>query len=180
MKTGRGYGKPIIPFYLLWSAVLAVAFIIAVAKPAHSDEYIAPEPVVMWGFDTNLVQLQAPKKAWGIRSVARYIDANTSIDFEFAHCTQLECIKVSVDEYGYTKWLGMTYPTVSYMEVDLNSTYLPSGSLLKPARNNIACHELLHALGMPHHSGNGCLNQRQPLPSEDELNALREHYSNLA
>ena len=181
MKTGRGYGKPVIPFYLLWSAVLAVAFIIAVAKPANA-ETIEPEPVVSWGWTTDSIVVQGPHYAWGSRKVMRYIDDELpGLTIYFGKCylhPYIPCVKIRTDEYGREGWVGMMTPAPLGADILFNESYMPSvDKLYAGSRQNIACHETLHMLGMPHHSAYGCLNQRLPYPSEAEMEALREFYN---
>lgn len=180
MKTGRGYGRP----HYYWTIpMLAVALItlLLTAKPANA-ETVSPEPVVEWGWETSAIVVQGPEHAWGARKVMRYIDNELpGLTIYFGKCylhPYIPCVKIRTDEFGLRGWVGMEYPTPVGANISFNESYMPSvDKAYAASRQNIACHETLHVLGMPHHSGYGCLNQRMPYPSEAEMNVLRAFYN---
>jgi hypothetical protein len=164
-------------------SVFLAAALVSLPMAANAEE-TTPEPEIEWGIEAPAMIVQAPKHAWGTRRILRYLDEQLpSFTVYFGKCytmPDVPCMKVYVAEYGVTGWLGM----FSFMDtantvrrIQYNETYIKTtGKLYSQARADISCHEVLHAFGMPHHEGDGCLPDRQPYPSASEMSVLQAFY----
>lgn len=159
------------------------------AQPAPADavEGIATYPLVQKATDAGVqtVIVQAPRKAWGLRKAATYIDARVNglaINARpWARCrSDATCIRVTKGQFGTHPtfmcpgviWSGCSNIGGPDPHIYLNRTVgIPKGS-------TVGCHELLHALGLYHHTLGGCLDAAHPttLPSDVEIQALQELY----
>jgi len=124
---------------------------------------------------TVAVQIEGARNLWGTRRVAAYVDdrvpglriyrAGTCAARPWAHC-----VRVVVRSYGNTSWWALTYWYTDPLVIKLNTTYGPL--------QDIACHELMHVLGMDHHARGGCGSTTSPAryPTVLEVQALRAAY----
>lgn len=134
--------------------------------------------------------LVAPRYAWGIRHVARYVDRRVPgirIHRKFGlTCDDVperrSCIVVEPRNYGKTAWGGQVVGVGEPVQrVQLNTWHLPW--YLRVYRQRAAGHELMHALGMDHHAGPGIVgaystwrNNEPRFPVQLEVDVLRAYY----
>lgn len=161
--------------------------LVAQAGEARGVEGIATYPMTQKPTDAGVhtVIIEAPRKAWGLRRAAHIVDSQVPglaiAARPWLRCnTNVTCIPVTMAAFGtagdqppcgsppVTLWagcaqIGGTDPWIALnVSVGFHPTY--------------ACHELLHALGMNHHTLGGCLSSNASIPSAAELQTLREMY----
>lgn len=182
------------------AAVLLGAVLALQAAPAQADDYTGPadllhplyRPAGDAGLGDTIVQLEAPRRAWGARQVARrwdeLIDGLTILTTgTCAERPDAACIQLTIAPYDQAAmdaamgqpgswWNGLCYcdqPTSRQVILNsYNSTRYPGHALV--------WHELGHALGLGHHEGPGVTaDTRTTRPSEAELALLREWYAGV-
>ena len=171
---------------------LALGWPLLAASPAHADTapcayassyedpnstYDTPmEDSVCWPLQPNsTIVLQGPRYAWGIRTVARYLDARLErltiisavgarcSDYPGAYCGRVQKRWLSPAEQGYngdqTARMGEFQPddnrydgTATGGTIRLNWAWR---NMPLEGRQYVAGHELLHMLGMQHHVRDG-------------------------
>lgn len=119
-------------------------------------------------------------RAWGVRRVARYIDSRVNgLKIHYASSceayTHSTCIIVKKMYDPTVGWSGQTTPWVEPRVILIN-TYWPVG----PYRQHVSGHELMHALGMTHHSARGLCSApatwKYNYPTLAEIRALRREF----
>lgn len=151
---------------------------------ATSAEIIPTRPLVQKSTDVGVhtIIIEAPSQALGIRRVAAYVDQQVAgIDIWARRgivCDpDVTCIRVTVADYGpfpvetcgaLRSWAGCALIGDVDPWIKLN-TYFGT-------QQSVGCHELLHALGLDHHTGLGCVGLGGRLPSTLEIETLRGLY----
>jgi hypothetical protein len=184
--------------------LVLILMLVGLAAPAYAEPvpdmngvydvaWVNPTWVQPWLFKRRAdgdiaIQLEAPDKAWGIRAAAKQVNQEvegihiyrygTCETRPWAHCLRVKVYDFGRDDYG--QWRGWTAHeppyTESYGLIWLNTHYAPS--------RNVACHELGHSLGIPHHRQRGCLGEPRwgwnggafESFSKAEINALNDYY----
>lgn len=137
---------------------------------------VPPAPdALLWPYEPGTsVVIEAPRNAWGIRHVAREITERMqlSIIYKFgAECIpELECITV-LEEPIEDNYIGAFYPAADTIVFNTEYNYIGY-------KQQVACHELLHAIGFDHHRNRGCVGEGgKKFPSRLEYSVLMEHYN---
>ena len=143
------------------------------------------------GFDATEAELNvpgmvlvAPDAAWGIRSVANYIDDQldgldiqnhpgvSCEDFPEYRCITVE----TTTDKGGIGWYTRSENLIEFNGERWADVFRPR------VKQAVAAHELMHALGMDHHEqvgviGNdGTFQFKYTLPSRVEMRVLKEYY----
>ena len=156
---------------------MAVTATILVAAPAHAINTRAMEQK---GTDRGVhnVVLSAPRKAYGLRVVARRVDQRVpGLHITSGRCRpEVTCIRVTIRNYGRTVWCGPVEAYRGCAQIGGTDPFIRANTYWALDRD-LMCHEMLHALGLHHHGGRGCLGDNdQTLPSRAELRTLRGLY----
>lgn len=158
--------------------------------PAQAATITTPSPEIIWPIVRSAIDsgpidvvVVGGKHLWGVRSVARDTERRVpGLNFHVwrgIRCNDIPrrslCVKVHKANYGKTGWGGLasTYGSVRYI---LLNTYYPEYG----AKQHISGHELMHTLGMPHHSSWGLCSMPPTwsanYASRGEVLALRRAY----
>lgn len=157
--------------------LLAIAAIILIPTPAHAIETTAMEQKSS-DRGAHTVIVQAPRKAYGLRTVIRRVnDGTPGLHVSSGRCrASVTCIRVTVRNYGRTVWCGPVEAYRGCAQIGGTDPFVRANTYWALDRD-LMCHELLHALGLHHHNGRGCLGDNdQSLPSRPELRTLRGLY----
>ena len=104
---------------------------------------------------------------WNVKAAVAAWDKGTDVSVRYGKCrTGAGCIHIFKNRYGKTGWVGRahfnynpaTHAFVGVVVVTLNESY----ALTPGVRQQIACHEIGHGLGLQYHSTalNTCMHVR--------------------
>lgn len=172
--------------------LLALALLLVLlATPSADAAVIRTFPLEQKPTDLGVhtIIIEAPRRAWGIRTAAAVIDRQVEgLDIwakRGIRCMPtVTCIRVTKERWGITPersctgrlnetWVGCAQLGGTDPYVWLNASW----RIGRYGRARIGCHELLHALGLDHHSLHGCLGSGPGrLPSRVEIDTVRGLY----
>lgn len=172
------------------ATLVALFSVLVLGSPAQASAVPITEPAVVVPLTTQHVQLQAPRASWGIRQVARRMDAELpgiTISVR-GRCQPADytttCVRVRMDNYSVERqhWLAQQpvewYALTAYPAPNLRVVYL-NRAYDHPNREAVTAHELGHVLGLNHHDRAGVCGRwpdRTDL-SRWERGVLRHTYS---
>lgn len=145
--------------------------------PAAEADTKFPQVVAPLPYQGKILQVQidGPPNLWGLRKVAHRVDAKLEeVKFFYrGDCASHkvdQCLIVKPKNYGNTGFHGVTVWGPLPRVIRLNNFYGEA--------QFVACHELMHGLGLDHHRQVGCVatDTTRALPSKTELKRLRHFY----
>ena len=140
-------------------ATLAMSLLVISAPAARTSiDYSTSGPRYNLHYPVGIVYVEDHTgSAWPVRAATRVWDQGTDVSVRYGKCRATAgCVRVYEGRYGMTKWVGSTsyhWNTVKHVFQGSTITRLNNSyRLTARTHQQIASHELGHALGLMYHS----------------------------